>query len=245
MCAQFTIETRRRNLARQFGLIDPGDDAEINGRFLPYHTAPVVVRQDGRRVLRPMQFSLLPSWSKEKRVKFATHNARLFSRDERSGREVAVYEKPTWRGPFARRHCLVPVSGFIEPIYHGELAGNMVCFAPKDHGLLAAAGIWDEWTSRESGEIIDSFTILTDDPHPFVKSIGHDRTPIFLKPEAFETWLAAEGSPADSAALLREMKAVLELEVSVDRPLKAGWEKRAGKTDTRKENDGCGEGSRR
>jgi len=181
----------------------------------------------GRRELRMMQFSLVPSWSKERRVKFATHNARLWSFDEKTRREVPVFEKPTWRGPFAHRHCLVPLSEFIEPIYSGEYAGNMVRFLPKDGKLLTAAAIWDEWTDRQTGEVIDSFSILTDDPHPFVAEIGHDRTPVFLAEDAYGKWLKPESAtPKESLDLLRAHVDRPELTVEIDRPLKAGWEKR-------------------
>jgi putative SOS response-associated peptidase YedK len=216
-------------MVRQLGLFDTEDDAVIETRVLPFQQAPVIVRDGGKRVVRSMQFSLVPAWSKERRVKFATHNARLVSHDDRTGRDVPIYEKPTWRGPFSHRHCLVPISGFIEPIYRGDFAGNMVCFLPKDHQLMAAAGIWEEWTSHETGEIIDSFSILTDDPHPFVKSIGHDRTPVFLKPEAYEAWLSDDLSPQANLAMLRKSKAEPDLVVEKDRPLKPGWEKRTGK----------------
>lgn len=228
MCAQFMIRTKRRNLARQMGLIiREDDDSILEGRFLPYQKAPVVLEAEGKRELREMQFSLVPSWSKERRAKFATHNARLFTYDEKTKKTVPIYEKPTWRGPFAHRHCLVPINDFFEPIYRGEWAGNMVRFHPKEDRLMVAAGIWEEWTSRETGEIIDSFSIITHDPHPFVEEVGHDRTPVFLKPEAFGQWLKPEAmSPKEYVELLQEAREVPELTVDIDRPLKSGWEKR-------------------
>lgn len=56
-----------------------------------------------------MRYSLVPNWSKEAKVKFATHNARLESIDE----------KPTWKTVFSEQHCLVPLTDFIEPILPG------------------------------------------------------------------------------------------------------------------------------
>ena len=68
--------------------------------------------------MKEMNFSLITSWSKERKPEFATHNARLFSEDG-----DPIFKKPTWRGPFSSNHCVIPISKFVEPIYTGEYAG--------------------------------------------------------------------------------------------------------------------------
>lgn len=139
------------------------------------NSAPVFLKDE----LRIMRFGLLPSWSKEPKVKFATHNARLDT----------IEEKATWRGPFKKSHCLVPIESFLEPIYDGEFAGNIVAFKEKRGEIMLAAGIYDTWVNKETGEIIDSFAIITHDPPKYVADIGHDRCPVFVKPGAFKEWL--------------------------------------------------------
>ena len=238
MCAQFMISASNKKLAEKYR-ISISKEGDVEGwiiKVLPFQKAPVILRKnDGggggvaiERKLEEMQFSLLPSWSKTHRVKFSTHNARLESFDDRANQKVFVYEKPTWREAFKKRHCLVPLSGFIEPIYTGELAGNMVRFFSPGEPLLTAAGIWEQWCGAD-GEIIDSFAILTDEPVPFVSQTGHDRSPVFLEEGSFDTWLNADGmTPRDSVEFLKEKAYKPELLVEVDRPLKAGWEKRKG-----------------
>jgi putative SOS response-associated peptidase YedK len=73
-----------------------------------------------------------PSLSKEPKVKFATHKATLDT----------IEEKATWRGPFKKAHCLVPIQSFLEPIYTGEFSGNIVAFQPRDKKIMLAAGIY-------------------------------------------------------------------------------------------------------
>jgi len=232
MCAQFIVQTEPKE-------VESGFDVEvflnetsplIGARILPFGKGMVVRKSKAKRQLDPMQFSLLPAWSSEKRVKFPTHNARLESWDEKNKKVVWIYEKPTWRDPFKSRHCLIPMTDFIEPIYIKEFAGNMVRFFPKSGEILAAAGIWEQWISKKDGEVIESFSILTDDPIPFVKKTGHDRSPVFLKPSAFDEWLGDEEKDSKTLVqFLRDNRADLDLGVEVDRPMKAGWEKRIPK----------------
>ena len=229
MCAQFLVKSKLTKIASKVDAVPLKAEAgEWKERILPYNQAPVIVQDEKEKHIRLMQFSLVPSWSKERKVKFATHNARLYSFDEKQQIEVPIYEKPTWRGAFSSRHCLVPMTAFIEPIYHGKMAGNMVSFLTKDEDIFFAAGIWEEWISKKDGEVIDSFSILTDDPVPFVKKIGHSRSPVFLDENAFDQWLEpGKKDPKELLKLLRENKAKLDFTAEVDRPLAKGWEKRA------------------
>ena len=231
MCAQYLIMAKRREISERFDI--PIEQLRLDAfdlRVLPYRLAPVVVcgvaSGSAGNELRSMNFSLIPSWSKERKVKFSTHNARLFSKDEKSGREIPIFEKPTWKAPFLKRHCLVPMTQFIEPIYEGSLAGNMVSFRTQNSALLAAAGIWETWVSKEDGEVIDSFTVLTDDPYPFVANVGHSRSPIFLSSEFQMEWLSVDDrSPKHWIEFLREKREVPEFEVDIDRPLASGKRK--------------------
>jgi len=228
MCAQYTIRVKAKALSEMFRAKLLSEMDVENKRVMPYQTAPVVLQEKGQRVLKEMQFSLVPSWSKEKRVKFATHNARLLSFDEKTKSVVPIYDKPTWRDAFKRRHCLVPMSDFVEPIYTGALAGNMVAFEPTEGPkLLVAAGLWEEWISKETGEVLDSFTVITHDPVPFVEKTGHDRSPLFLPESQFDAWLATPVTDTkELVQFLMDQKQNPPLEAVKERALKAGWEKR-------------------
>jgi putative SOS response-associated peptidase YedK len=220
MCSQYTIKISKHDLITSLKITDD-DYLEIMKtqpeKVVPYTRAPVLHLIKGRRILDTMQFSLIPKWSTEPRSKFATHNARLDT----------VNEKPTYRDAFKKRHAIVPMTGFIEPIYTGKLAGNMIEFHPPKAELLHAAAIWDEWVDKKTGEILKSFSVITHDPINFVEKNGHDRSPVFLKESDAEEWLKNEGE--DSKELkdfLSKKQLEPELETSVDRPMKAGWEKR-------------------
>lgn len=223
MCAQFLIKTKLADLKKQFGISsDFGSDWEenIDERVVPRRKGHVVVSGKSGREVKSMTYSLVPSWSKEPVVKFATYNARI----------ETLAEKPTWKVPLRTRRLLVPLTHFIEAVYTEAYAGNMIQFYEKNHALLAAAGIYDEWVDKQSGQILESFAIITDEPPPFVLSMGHDRCPIFLRESAWDEWL--EPKEKDAKVLLNLLKSasvIPELAVAIDRPMAKGWEKRIPK----------------
>lgn len=220
MCAQYDVLLQALDLETIFGISISDDIPDWVERITPHTQAPVITH-DG---LHLMNFSLIPAWSSERRQKFATFNARIES----------VAEKPTWRKPFESKRCLIPVSKFIEPIYDHEYAGNMVAFQRSDHQPLVAAGIYDQWVDKKTGEVVDSFAMLTSPALEFVKRIGHDRSPIFLPKEAFREWLTpGQQNPQKLLNLLRTHRLNPPLMVEKDRPMKAGWEKRKA-TETEK-----------
>jgi putative SOS response-associated peptidase YedK len=57
---------------------------------------------------------------------------------------------------------------------------------------LSVAGLWDNWTNRESGEAIRSCTMIVTEANPFMSEI-HDRMPVFLPPDGLDAWLTCKG----------------------------------------------------
>lgn len=223
MCSQYSLSARTEHL-RNLGISVSSALEEIDERFLPYTQIPVVVQTPQGLKLTPMNFSLVPAWSKEPKVKFATHNARI----------ETVTEKPAWREPFLTKHCLIPMTNFFESVYEGPHAGHIISFgvergAENQQGkssVLFAAGLFDVWVNPETKKPLFSCTILTTQPSPFILENGHDRTPIFLNIEDGKTWLTLRASEKDMVAFLLAKNIFPDLFVTRDRPLKSGWEKR-------------------
>jgi len=227
MCSQFILRADAKKLNKKLGLSLKADECHWPEKVFPRDEAPVLVLEKAHRVLKLMQFSLIPPWAKQKRLKYPTHNARLYSFNKAQNKDIPIFEKPSWKNAFFSQRCLVPMTHFIEPIYTGELAGHMVQFFDAQGEILMAAGLWETWASKETGEVVDSFAIITDEPPEFVRKTGHHRSPVFLNESAFETWLSPKNKdPNELLSLLRSKKASFEWGVEKDRPLNPGWEKR-------------------
>jgi putative SOS response-associated peptidase YedK len=57
--------------------------------------------------------------------------------------------------------------------------------------ILTAAGLWDEWKNRETGERLKSCTMIIIEPNDMTAQI-HDRMPAFLTERQFAPWLSGE-----------------------------------------------------
>ena len=148
-----------------------------------------VVRNDtraGERSLDLLRWGLVPYWAKDIKVGFSNINAKA----------EGIETKPAFREAFQRRRCLVPVDNFYEWAKTGT-GKQPYAIALADRGLMALAGLWENWKSPE-GEWMRSFAIITTTPNELCARL-HNRMPVVLKPEAWPVWLGEE--PAEASAL--------------------------------------------
>ena len=154
---------------------------------------PPVVRYDaraGERSLDVMRWGLVPFWAKDIKVGFANINAKA----------EGIEGKPAFREAFQRRRCLVSVDNFYEwKKTPAEKQPYAVALA--DRGLMALAGLWENWRSP-AGEWVRSFAIITTTPNELCAEI-HNRMPVVLKPDTWPLWLGEE------RAAQRQLKAML------------------------------------
>jgi putative SOS response-associated peptidase YedK len=152
-----------------------------------------VVRYDAKerqRTLEVMRWGLIPYWAKDVKIGFSTINARAEEIDT----------KPAFREAFRQRRCLVPLDSFYE--WKKTATGKQpYVIALKGGGLMAMAGLWETWRSKD-GERIRSFTIATTTPNELCAEL-HNRMPVVLKPDVWPMWLGEEtADPAHLKALL-------------------------------------------
>src|SRR5689334_18018949 len=152
-----------------------------------------VIRYDTKaseRSLDMLRWGLVPFWAKDLNVGFANINAKA----------EGIEMKPAFREAFQRRRCLVPVDNFYEWKKIG--AGKQpYAIALVDRGLMALAGLWENWRSP-AGEWVRSFAIVTTTANDLCAEI-HNRMPVVLGHQVWSEWLGEE--PVD----LPRLKALL------------------------------------
>lgn len=157
---------------------------ERDSRIFPGWYAPVLVMEDGRRVVKPMRYQCRPAGTPAfYDTKFpGTYNAR---RDKLEG--------GFWRGLFGISHGLMIVSRFYENVNRD--GKNVVLeFNPQTGDDMLVACLWSRWIGP-GGEELLSFAAITDEPPAEVAATGHDRCIIPIKPEHARAWLSPD--PAD------------------------------------------------
>lgn len=172
-------------------------------RIFPRYYAPVIVQENGKRVIRPMRYLCRPAG---KPVAIDNLNTLYNARRDNLDR--------FWKGQFGHTHGIMVVTSFFEHVaLHdfenrelrpGEETKNLVLhFQPQTSEPMYVACLWSRWESP--GEpTLESFAAITDDPPPEVAETGHDRCIVPIKPKHFDQWLAAEGSSAELHAILED-----------------------------------------
>lgn len=159
-----------------------------DGRFFPGWYAPVMVMEDGQRVIRPMRYQCRPSGKPAfYDTKFpGTYNAR---RDNLEG--------GFWKGLFGRTHGVLVVRRFYENVNRG--GQNVVLeFDPATGQDMLVACLWSRWSAPGEPHLL-SFAAITDEPPPEVAAAGHDRCIVPIKGEHVDAWLNPD--PKDLKAL--------------------------------------------
>jgi putative SOS response-associated peptidase YedK len=112
--------------------------------------------------------------------------ARHLQRARRDGHHQAVL-------PRAVQEQALPdaLSGYYE--WQDTSGGKQPWYFTARDGapLITAAGLWDEWRNRETGERIKSCSMIITEPNDFVAEV-HDRMPVLLQPEQFDHWLSGD-----------------------------------------------------
>lgn len=177
MCGRFTLTVDPAELMDVFG------NYTFPTQFVPrYNIAPsqpiLAIPNDAKNAADFFSWGLIPSWSKDPAIAKRLINAR--------GETLA--EKPSFRGSFKYKRCLVPADGFYE--WKAQTEGNTKIpyfIFMKDRRSFAFAGLWDEWYSPDGGRL-RTCTIITCEPNELMSTL-HNRMPVILDQKDYDRWL--------------------------------------------------------
>ena len=149
------------------------------------------------REMAAVRWGLVPWWSNDKKIGNRTLNAR----------SETLVNAPAFRDAFKARRCLVVVDGF----YEWEKTGDPKTKRPhhiryEDRRPFTLAGVWDRWTNKADGEVLESCSIVTTAAHGAIIRL-HDRMPLVLAEKDRDLWL---GSADDARTVLAHAKATQE-----------------------------------
>lgn len=195
MCYTIKIDMTREELERRFGatLSEPKkfqQGSKVNAFSLPL--LPVICN-DNAGEIRLYQWGLIPNWVKDAKnageIRTKTFNAR----------SETLAEKPSFRHILNKKRCLVLTNGFYEWQTSGkEKIPYFVGLSAQP--AFALAGLYDQWTNRETGEQLNTFTVITTRANPMMEEIHNikKRMPVILAPEAEKNWLNLSLEPENA-----------------------------------------------
>ncbi len=196
MCGRATLSKSKAALEKRFrAKFSPMDEDQsiVNYNVAPTQLHPVITN-DHPDQIQFFKWGLIPFWAKDAKIGSRMINSRI----------ETITEKPSFRNAIKRRRCLVPFDGFYEwkkidkrkQPYYIHL---------KTKEVFAMAGIWEKWKHPENGQLIYSFSVITQPPNKFMAPI-HDRMPAILLPEEEKNWLDISIPPEEALQLIRPLE---------------------------------------
>lgn len=150
------------------------------------------------------QWGLIPWFAETPKLTYSTNNARF------EGIATKVSYKQSW---LHGKRCIIPAWSFDEPCW--ETGCNVWwSFRRADGTPWGLAGLWNDWTDKQTGEVISSYTMLTinADHHPLMSRMHRPdpklppdqqdkRSVVAIEFGDVDTWL--QGSIDDATKLMR------------------------------------------
>jgi putative SOS response-associated peptidase YedK len=209
MCGRYATTRTATDLSAIFDAPVSGGPVGAGEVAVDYNVAPTdpvpVVRMSasaGGRVLSVARWGLLPPWAKDRRAGARMINARA----------ETVATTRAYAGPFAKRRCLIPATGWYEfapaDVTAGRKQRKQAYFmTPRDGDPVVFGGLWSVWGPADAQVLTCS--IVTTAAVGELTSV-HDRMPMVLSPDRWDAWLTRTDeldglltppSEADAAAL--------------------------------------------
>lgn len=200
MCFSVNVNLVKEELENRYGatLIDPD-------KYRPsyyYHAfglpeMPAICSGSPLQI-KLLKWGLIPSWTRTiadaNVIRFKTFNARAESIDT----------KPSFSSSFKTRRCTIPVKGFFEWQHAGkEKIPWYICHAGDE--IISFAGLYDEWIENNTGEVFNTFTIITTSANDMMAEIHNSarRMPAILDNKTESLWLDLSVSLTDAMNLLK------------------------------------------
>lgn len=193
MCGRFAFYSPSEATAALFGVA--GElMPDVAGNESRYNIAPTqavaAIREnkEQQRELVMLRWGLVPFWAKDPSIGNRMINARA----------ETVAEKPSYRAAFKHRRCIVLADGFYEWHREGDLkTPYFISLASGEP--FALAGLWEDWQDKNSGESLQTTTLITIAANDFMQPLHH-RMPVILQPETAAEWLSGHTDYLQAAA---------------------------------------------
>lgn len=174
MFERYTLGATAEDLKKYFR-IDPHGFDGPRYNAAPSQLLPVITM--GSSGLSHFYWGAAPQWASGKAISEKIINVRV----------EQIEERASVRKRMKKHRCVIPADGFYGWKKIGKKTTVPYRFELKTKGLFAMAGLWEEYDD-ENGEMIHTFTVLTEAASPEVVAVS-ERMPFILSPETMVKWL--------------------------------------------------------
>lgn len=204
MCGRFVQIIDIELFVKRFGVNRP-DVVPIQSS---YNVAPgdyvYVIANNKSLDLQAFQFGFTPSGADKKKYYYNARSEGDFNQenDPNYSGELGIKSKKAFGTAIRSKRCLVIANGYIEGP-EKERLNKPYHISRKDGEVFCFAGIWDTWVDNNTGEVTNSFSIITTVSNSITSVIGHHRSPVILDKKDEQKWLDEKLPLEDVLSLLK------------------------------------------
>ncbi|MNH89943.1 putative SOS response-associated peptidase YedK [compost metagenome] len=179
MCQRFSLAAELQEVQGHFQIERVMYYYKNRYNISPTQHTPVVLQQNGERILDEFRWGFIPYWGKD-----------AINADLRN-----VHQNPSYRKMVDKQRCVIPCNGFYYWKKEGKKA-YPVRVVMKDRGMFGVAGLYEVWRDTR-GEPLRTCTLVMTEANPLIGEFER-RMPAILSPEDMTRWLDEETNDLDS-----------------------------------------------
>jgi len=157
-----------------------------------------VITAEAPDTINLYNWGLVPYWTKNREDASSIRALTLNAKSE------TLFEKASFKYAITHKRCLVLSSGFFEWQHVGAKKYPYFIHS-KEQALFSMGGVYSEWTDKESGEIFNTFSIITTPANKLMAQIHNTkkRMPLILLRAEERAWLESHLTQAQIMPFLR------------------------------------------
>ncbi len=176
MCGRKTLTKDKQHIIKELK-IDKWDfqDYEPSYNISPGQDSPILIALNKSKIVKKMNWGLIPSWSINNSRRGNMINARY----------ETIFDKPSYKNLIKTNRCIILADGYYE---WSKNQNNKIAnyIHSPNNPLLPIAGLWSKWEYHKKH--IYTYTIITINARKDIKHI-HNRMPLILNKNCIDNWL--------------------------------------------------------
>jgi putative SOS response-associated peptidase YedK len=163
MCFYYCLTKKNPSKLIENKIVKEEQSSLFNDTFLVNgfdNPAMPVITDDKPEEIQLFHWGLIPEWVKDKDTAESIRNNTLNAKAE------TIFEKASFKQSIIKKRCLILCSGFFE---WQKIKGKKYPYyiSLKDDEVFVFGGIWSSWTDKETGEILNTYSVITVEANEF------------------------------------------------------------------------------
>jgi len=200
MCYNISAKKTSKDLVKRFRVKLAANEVITPHYYLSGFNHPEipVIASVEPDTIKNYYWGLIPSFCQN------IHAARDMRTKTLNAKSETIFALPSFKNSIYQKRCMVLVDGFYEWRTVGKQKYPYYIHL-KNNEPFAFGGIYNDWVYKDTGEIINTFSIITTPANPLLAKIHNLklRMPLILPMETERNWLNPNLSEKDITELMK------------------------------------------